>query len=288
MSRTPDERYPSARALADDIEHWLADEPVSAWKEPWSVRARRLVTRHRTWVAAAAAALAVAAVAAGHLLHDYHVRIAERRAQADGLLVALQAAEVGEVKGIVDQLSPLRSLVIDRLRSLARGGPTETASSRRNAALALVASDPSQAEYLVERILREDVSPREITVVRQALLDHGRAVILEPRLWRLLEEGCRHGTPNLGAAGALPFSPARRALGEFSSPIASALVLKGPISIGDWREVFQPIARALTGPLRTIFGDSGRPRESARWPSPCCATSQRNRAIPTVIATSPN
>ena len=28
----------SPRALADDIEHWLADEPVSAWREPWPAR----------------------------------------------------------------------------------------------------------------------------------------------------------------------------------------------------------------------------------------------------------
>ena len=29
------------RALADDVEHWLADEPVTAWREPWLRRARR-------------------------------------------------------------------------------------------------------------------------------------------------------------------------------------------------------------------------------------------------------
>ena len=28
------DRYPSALALAEDIERWLADEPVSAWNEP--------------------------------------------------------------------------------------------------------------------------------------------------------------------------------------------------------------------------------------------------------------
>ena len=26
----------AAEALAEDIERWMADEPVSAWKEPWS------------------------------------------------------------------------------------------------------------------------------------------------------------------------------------------------------------------------------------------------------------
>src|SRR5262249_20476715 len=58
-------RYPSPRDLADDLEHWLADEPVSAWPEPWKVKTRRWVIRHRTSVAGAAGALIVAAVSLG-------------------------------------------------------------------------------------------------------------------------------------------------------------------------------------------------------------------------------
>ena len=42
-----------ARALAEDIEHWLADEPVSAWREPWPVRLARWGRRHRPLVTGA-------------------------------------------------------------------------------------------------------------------------------------------------------------------------------------------------------------------------------------------
>ncbi len=67
MAREPGARYASPRELADDVEHWLADEPVAAWHEPLSVRARRWMRRHRTAVTAAVAAtlaglIAVAAV----------------------------------------------------------------------------------------------------------------------------------------------------------------------------------------------------------------------------------
>ena len=31
----PEDRYASRRALADDVERWMADEPVSACREPW-------------------------------------------------------------------------------------------------------------------------------------------------------------------------------------------------------------------------------------------------------------
>jgi serine/threonine protein kinase len=41
MALKPQNRYAAPRELAEDIEHWLADEPVGAWAEPWSVKARR-------------------------------------------------------------------------------------------------------------------------------------------------------------------------------------------------------------------------------------------------------
>jgi serine/threonine-protein kinase len=62
MARDRKDRYSTPQALADDLEHWLADEPISAWREPVSVRARRWVARHRTTVTTAAAAVLVALV----------------------------------------------------------------------------------------------------------------------------------------------------------------------------------------------------------------------------------
>ena len=41
------------------MERYLADEPVSAYREPWTVRARRWTRKHRTAVTSAAAALVV-------------------------------------------------------------------------------------------------------------------------------------------------------------------------------------------------------------------------------------
>jgi tetratricopeptide (TPR) repeat protein len=62
MARDPGDRYPSAAALAEDVEHWLADEPVSAWREPLSQRARRFAARHRTALASVMAAVLAALV----------------------------------------------------------------------------------------------------------------------------------------------------------------------------------------------------------------------------------
>ena len=60
MALRPADRYPSAHALALDLDRWLADEPVVARREPLRERARRWMRRHRTAVTAAAASLVAA------------------------------------------------------------------------------------------------------------------------------------------------------------------------------------------------------------------------------------
>jgi serine/threonine-protein kinase len=60
MSLKPESRYATAKALADDIERWMADEPVTAWSEPFFRRVRRWARRNRTAVGAATATVLVA------------------------------------------------------------------------------------------------------------------------------------------------------------------------------------------------------------------------------------
>jgi serine/threonine-protein kinase len=62
MAVNPQDRYATCRALADDIERWIADEPVSARREPASARLARWARRHRTAVAAMGLSLATAVI----------------------------------------------------------------------------------------------------------------------------------------------------------------------------------------------------------------------------------
>jgi serine/threonine protein kinase len=57
MALNPKDRYPDCKALAHDVERWLADEPVSAWREPLTLRARRWMRRRQTLVTSTAAVL---------------------------------------------------------------------------------------------------------------------------------------------------------------------------------------------------------------------------------------
>jgi serine/threonine-protein kinase len=70
LAKKPGERYASASELAQEVQRFLADEPVSAHKEPARARLARWGRRHRALTTSAAALLvaAVVALTAGTLL----------------------------------------------------------------------------------------------------------------------------------------------------------------------------------------------------------------------------
>jgi tetratricopeptide (TPR) repeat protein/tRNA A-37 threonylcarbamoyl transferase component Bud32 len=63
LSRRPEDRYPTARALAEDVERWQADEPVGVYRDPPAERLRRWARRHRTAVASLGVLVATGLVA---------------------------------------------------------------------------------------------------------------------------------------------------------------------------------------------------------------------------------
>jgi serine/threonine-protein kinase len=68
MAYRPEDRYRSCRALAEDIERWMADEPVTAWSEPFTRRAQRWGRLNRTLVSSLAASGLVALVGMASVL----------------------------------------------------------------------------------------------------------------------------------------------------------------------------------------------------------------------------
>ena len=65
LSKSRDQRYATATQLAQDLQRYLADEPVHAYREPWTRRAQRRARRHRTAVATAAGLLFTSTIALG-------------------------------------------------------------------------------------------------------------------------------------------------------------------------------------------------------------------------------
>ena len=103
------------RALADDIERWMADEPVSALRESLVQRARRWARKHRTAVAAAAGLLITStialAVGTALITREWNEAQAQRnlaRAQGQQARQAVHLLTKVADSGFDEQLDPLQ------------------------------------------------------------------------------------------------------------------------------------------------------------------------------------
>lgn len=85
LAKDPAARYASAADLGREVQRWLADEPVAAYRDPISERLRRWSRRHKPVVTALAALVATGLTALGLgqiLLEQEQARTAAARAQA--------------------------------------------------------------------------------------------------------------------------------------------------------------------------------------------------------------
>ena len=76
MAVSPGNRYTTCEALAEDLEAYLAGEPVAAYQEPWTDTARRWVRNHRGLATSTATAtlLAFVSLVIGIVLVGNHNR----------------------------------------------------------------------------------------------------------------------------------------------------------------------------------------------------------------------
>ncbi|MGH9160423.1 MAG: tetratricopeptide repeat protein [Vicinamibacteraceae bacterium] len=91
LKKDPRERYPSVMALADDLQHYLAQRPIRARPDTWIYRATTFVRRHVRGLAMAAAGVVLLAGLTGF----YTVRLATERDRAR--LEAEKSAKVSEL-----------------------------------------------------------------------------------------------------------------------------------------------------------------------------------------------
>jgi tetratricopeptide (TPR) repeat protein len=112
MATRPEDRYPSCRSLAFDIERWAADEPVSVYRAPASVRLLRWARKHRTGVAIGAAVIQTAVVVLAVstvLLVQSRARIDRERRAAESARARAQAINNFLVNDLLGQADPERN-----------------------------------------------------------------------------------------------------------------------------------------------------------------------------------
>ena len=117
-------RYASALELAEDIQRWMAGEPVSTYVEPWRTRARRWMAHHRRISQFAAVLLTIVAVSGVTWgLSSHQSRVAEQsarfeslKADARELKVSLQSAaqEIEKDARFMADLPPIQGIINSR------------------------------------------------------------------------------------------------------------------------------------------------------------------------------
>ncbi|MFO0953805.1 MAG: tetratricopeptide repeat-containing protein kinase family protein [Isosphaeraceae bacterium] len=159
MARTPGARYPSARALADDVSRWMSDEPVSVLRDPLLTRATRWARKHRVATAAVAAGLVVGLVAA-------LAGLQRERTHAADLDRQRRRAEAGEKDAIA---------AVKRFSDVIRDEPALKDSAELKDLRAKLMKEPlSFFRSLRDRLQAErDTRPESLDALAEVSLDLG-------------------------------------------------------------------------------------------------------------------
>jgi serine/threonine-protein kinase len=170
MALKPEDRYGTPRALADDIELWLADEPVAAYPERPIERLGRWLRQHRTWTFAAAATLigiSLAATVAATVIERGRRREEMARKEAETNFVMAQ----GAVKDYLTSVSENTLLQLEDsvdIRSL-RQELLTTALKYYKSFVNQRSEDPLLRRQLAEAYFRVGEITKEIGSASQAI-----------------------------------------------------------------------------------------------------------------------
>ncbi len=176
-----------------------------------------------------------------------------RASHAEALVQQLLGADTDKVPAIVaeiDHCRPLANpLLLDQFAHTA--GDSQ---QRLHLSLALLAVDPNQRDYLVQRLLQAD--PHELAVVRDALApDRGDLLTM---LWQAVEQPARNQEQQrLRAAFALAsYDPDSARWDRFTDPVVHEFVHEAavnPIFLRNWLDGFRPVKGHFVPALSAIF-----------------------------------
>jgi serine/threonine protein kinase/formylglycine-generating enzyme required for sulfatase activity len=301
MELAPEERYGSAHDLAADVERWLADEPVSAWREPLATRLIRWGRRHRTTVIAGAVlcVTAIAALIVSHLLlaqeqertetalnevtqeKQSKERALEKLGQeqrrtekaiedrAHTQVEALLEANPRAVPAILAGLEPFRELVRPRLRTI-RTSPAPNKSSDADRARHLQHQTRASLALLA-------ADPGEVKFLRERLLQpdldpeeclllrealSAEGARLSPGLWDVVDRAGAMPERSFRALVALArFDPDNPRWESSGALVVAPLLSSDPLHVGIWTRALFRVRDHLIGPLSETFSDPLLPGE---------------------------
>jgi tRNA A-37 threonylcarbamoyl transferase component Bud32 len=257
MALRPEDRYRSPQVLAEDLEKYLADEPVTAYREPLWARLARWRRRHSTLVTATVLVLLTLVGAA--LVGGLIVGREQERVRALAEVDALQDATAATVPALLKDLALHRADVQPRLRA---NWQDEALTAGQRLRLGLALADDAAVRARLVALARTADDPQEVLLVRDALRPH--AVEVAPLLWGAVQEpSLRPGERFRLLVVLATLDPENGRWVDLAGDVGNALVRENVLVVSRWAEALRPVRGRLLLPLAAVFRDADRP-ESER------------------------
>ena len=179
LALQPDHRYATAQALADDVEHWLADEAVEAYHEPLVARVRRGLRKRPMVTGSLLATLLVGLVALGigsvvvgqknfELSQSNASLVVARRAALNQKTQAERNAKVAEAER--DRVRKAMEFLVAAFR---KPDPEQNGREIKAADLLLSAAEEARVTLADEPLMQSEI----LMAIRQTV--HGLGLFVE-------------------------------------------------------------------------------------------------------------
>ena len=219
------------------------------WTRPrdWTMPQQKMMRR-----AAVYYGLCLAAVACLALGLNYGRLELDGRNKAIALVDRLLDAKIVEVPGVIDKMGPYRRWVDPLLREAAAAANSAADPLQQLAIrMALLPIDGSEIEPLYEHLLAAE--PQHVGVIIAALEPH-KMRFLDRLRQQAHDTDPQHRPRRLRAAAALASYVPNDAMWQtVAAPIAGLLVEENPLVLHEWMNLFSPVRRQLSEPLKSIY-----------------------------------
>ena len=170
-------------------------------------------------------------------------------------LLGVKTPNVTDLVGVIDKY---RQWAVPLLRNVV-DGEGSTRKQKLHASLALLAYDPSQADYLSDQLLSAEVDEVPVIIT---LLEPQKSRI-QQRLWEAVKKGT--STARLRAAAALAAYDLENAEWQkVRSDVVTALVSVPPTESKLWISMLRPVGTQLVEPLEIRYQDRNPVRDAER------------------------
>jgi len=248
LEREPRDRYPTAEALAADLHHFLANEPIT-YRRPGLLRRCRLAYRRNPLVMNLVAGFLIVALAAA-AMYSVHTR----QQEAQSLVRTIEDADIEQVMQSVQDLQPHRAWAEPLIRSELNKS-AEDSKKALNLSLALATE---RMDYLSRRLLK--AQPAEVGVICEAIRP-GSDALVEPFWTTALDREREMGQRFRAACALASFDPTDPRWNAIKVEMVDQMVKENLVYLGVWVKGFQPVRSFLIPRLSQIFRESENPSQ---------------------------